>query len=158
MNNKVIVPALVVLTIVGIGVFGATQTSAQTNSGFTSLVEQIATKFGLKQSDVQAVFDQHRQDRQTQMETQFEAKLSQDVKDGKITEAQKQLIIAKHKELAVNRQKYKESLKSMTADQRKTTREKEKNDLETWAKQNNIDLKYLYGGLGNGFGRGHGMK
>jgi hypothetical protein len=42
----------------------------------------------------------------------------------------------------------------MTPEQRKAAMEAEKTDLENWAKQNNIDMKYLFGGDM----KGRGMK
>jgi hypothetical protein len=94
------------------------------------------------------VFDQHRQQMQSNMEQKYEQHLDQLVKDGKITDAQKQLILAKHKEIVQKMQSNKDSFKNMTADQRKQAMQQEKTDLENWAKQNNIDLKYVVGGFG----------
>ena len=149
-KSKIIL-SIVGLALVGTVLFGAVNTFAQDTASdqnpMASLVQKIADKFGLKKEDVQAVFDQDRQERQVQMQTRFEEQLSQDVKDGKITEDQKQLIIAKRKELEANRQTNMESMKNMTDDERKAAMEKEKQELENWAKENGIDFQYLFGGF-----------
>jgi hypothetical protein len=155
--NKKIFLTVAAISIIGIGLLTSTTIFAQDavngQNPMSSLVAKIADKFGLKKEDVQAVFDTDRQERQQEMQTKYEEQLSQDVTDKKITEAQKQLIIAKNKELETNRQAKMESTKNMTDDERKTAMEKERTELESWAKTNGIDLKYLMGGMGMG---GHG--
>lgn len=154
LKQKIIMSALAV-TLAGGAIFGTTYAFAQSNTTESStLVQMIADKFGLNKNDVQGVFDQFKTQRQTQMETKFEDRLTQDVTAGKITEAQKQLIIAKRKELQGNRQAFLESLKNMTAADRKAALDKQHQDLQNWATQNNIDIKYLMPGFG---GRGMGM-
>lgn len=111
------------------------------------IAQEIAKKFNLNVSEVKAVFDSHRQNRMTTMQAQYEAALTKDVADGKITEAQKQLILAKHKEIMANRQNKKADFKTLPVDQRKSAMEKQRTDLQTWATQNGIDLKYLVGGF-----------
>jgi hypothetical protein len=156
MGKKLLIAAAAV-TIVGIGAFGVKGAVAQdVQNGYTSLIQKIADKFHLNKDDVKAVFDQERADRMKQMETQYEARLDQLVKDGKINDAQKQLILAKHKELIANRQSAMQNFKTMTPDQRKAAMDQQHQDLQNWAKQNNIPLQYLMGGRGMGMmGKGH---
>ncbi len=148
--------AATVVTVLGVGTLGAGRVFAQTtntsSNPTSSLVQKIAERFGLQQADVQAVFDQERQDRQAEMETKYETQLSQYVTDGKITEAQKQLILAKHKELQAQREARKDDFQTMTQDERRAAKETERQELQTWAKENSIDLRYLMFGHGM---RGH---
>lgn len=155
-KKKILISALV-LIITATGVAATSHVFAQNaNSGpFSTLVQMIADKFNLNRNDVQAVFDQYRTDRQNAMQTRFEKMLNQLVQDGKITDAQKQLILNKWQELKANRQKDAANWKNMTPDQRKAARESQKQALSDWAKQNNIDLQYLYAGRMGHFG---GMK
>jgi len=139
--KKKILLTTAVAAIIGATLLTSTQvfaqTTASTQSPMSSLVQKIADKFGLKKDDVQAVFDQSRQEMQAQRETLYEAELSTLVTNGKVTEAQKQLIIAKHKELVTNRQLNKNA---------------EQKSLADWAKQNGIDAQYLrFGRHGRGF-------
>lgn len=173
-KKKLIISALV-LTIAGIGIFKSTQAFAQdtNNNPFSTLVQKIADKFQLKKEDVQAVFDQDRTERKAQMETKraerqaegekkYLAQLDQWVKDGKITEAQKTLILNKHKELQSNRPSELQNMQGKTEEEKKAAMEAKKTEmatkrkeLEDWAKQNDIDLQYLFGA---GMGQFGGMK
>lgn len=159
--------AITTVAILGAGVFASTKVSAATtsvtDSPMSTLVQKIADKFGLNKADVQAVFDQERADRQAEMQAKFEAQLTQDVTDGKITDAQKQLVLAKRKELESARQAEMQSLEGKTAEERqaamaakKTARDAERTALQNWATQNNIDVKYVFGGFGKGHRGGFG--
>jgi hypothetical protein len=155
-TKKVVLSGLTA-AILTAGILGTTYAYAQGAPGDSSnLVQEIANKFGLKQSDVQAVFDQDRADQKAQRQQQYEARLTQLVTDGKITADQKSLILAKHKELEENRQSTMEKMKTMSQSERKAAMDADKTALEAWAKQNNIDVKYVMG-FGKGGGRGgHG--
>ena len=97
--------------------------------------------------DYQKTEQSTRQKDMQQRETDSLAKL---VADGKITEAQKQLIIA---EMTALKAKYNpENSKSLTDEQRKTQMQAERDELAAWAKANNIDEKYLM--FGRGFSGG----
>lgn len=137
----------------GVVTFGTTHAFAQSNGQGETLAQMIAQKFNLNPSDVQSVMSQYRQDRQTQMEANFKARLDQDVKDGKITADQETLILNKRQELQTNRKSEFANFKNMTPDQRKAAMQSQKQDLENWAKQNNIDIQYLFG-----FGMRGGMR
>lgn len=153
MKNKFIIVALV-LVVAGAAVAGNNRVFAKnTENGPNSILVQILSdKFNLNKNDVQAVFDQYKTNRQQDMQNKYDESLSQAVKDGKITEAQKQLILAKHQELQSQRKTDFESKKNMTPDERKNAMQVQKQALEDWAKQNNIDIKYLMGGRMGHFG------
>lgn len=167
MDKRIALP-LTVIACSGIALFAATQVHAEDITGRNgqAIVQKIAQKFGLKETDVQAVFDQNRQDRQKEHETAYEAKLSGYVKEGKITEAQKQLILAKHKELQTAHQQNMQNMQGKTPEEKKAAMEKwqktmetERAELEAWAKANGIDPTYLMFGEGprgqrNGLGAG----
>jgi hypothetical protein len=146
MNKRVVLAAAAAM--VGVGLLGSAQVFAESSSSqnpSSSLVQRIADKFGLKASDVQAVVDQSKKDSEAQRETNYESQLSQYVKDGKITEAQKQLIIAKHKELETSLQANMQNMKSMTPDELKAFAQNKMQDLRNWSKQTGIDFRYLLG-------------
>ena len=144
MKKSLLIPALA-LTMVGTVLF-ATQTFAQdTNSPHATLVQHIAEKFNLNKDDVQKVFDEERANRESAQQTKFASRLDQYAKDGKITDAQKKLILDKMSSMNANRAEEVEKLKSMTPDQRNATIKAQKDELKTWAKNNGIDLKSLLG-------------
>src|SRR3989338_237342 len=91
-------------TLLAVGVagmlgFGAYAYAASDSGLHQPMVQKIAERFGLNQDDVQKVFDEEHQARKAEMETKFNERLSQLVADGKLTEEQKQAIIAKRAEL-----------------------------------------------------------
>lgn len=157
MNIKKVIPTGMLLASL---LFSAVPAyAADTHPWYQTLIERIAQKFGLKQSDVQQVVDDVRTEHREQMEKTYEEKLSQLVADGKITDAQKKLIIDKHTELKNKREQNRTTFQNLSNEEKRTQMQKERDELETWAKQNNIDIQYLFGlgkhakGLG-GMGRG----
>lgn len=155
MKGKFLLPVFILIVAAATfsGVEKAYAQEPAKTSFIQNLIQRLAQKFGLKETDVQAVFDEASQQRQTQMQTRFEDRLSQAVTDGQLTEDQKQLILAKNKELQAKREQAKQNWQNLTAEERKVAMQKERQELEDWAKQNSIDIKYLFGGLGK-FGKG----
>lgn len=137
-----------VLTVAGAALFGSVSVYAQTPTGQSqSLVQKLAQKFGLKEADVQAVFDEDKNERHANMQARFEEQLNQAVKDGKINETQKQAIIKKMAELKAQKEASHAQEKTMTSEEHRAAYEAKRQDLESWAQQNGIDLNLL-GGFG----------
>lgn len=146
----------ILLPVIGTVVMGSalavvTAANAQTTNNRNSLVTAIAQKFNLNQSDVQSVFDQNQKDRFAHMETMFESHLTQLVKDGKLTDAQKTLILNKRNELKTQ----KLDLSNLTPSERRAKLEAQRQSLEDWSKQNGIDINLIFSkGFGGFKGRG----
>lgn len=145
--------ALAVALLVGGGAYSAKAASTP-GTQMSSLVQKIAQKFGVPQADVQAVFDAERQEHMRQMQAQAEQRLTDLVTAGKITQAQKDLIVAKQKALQTKRQVYFEAMQGKTQAERKAAMEAQRTELEAWAKTNGIDMQYLMFGHGKGGHRG----
>ncbi len=152
-KTLLIVTALTVAFIV----VGTTSTYAYGFGGvdMTTLVERIATKFGLKTSEVQSVFDGHRAERQREMQDRFSERLDEMVSAGKITKEQKALIIAKHTELQSQRGKDIDTWRDLTPQERRAQMQKRRDELEAWAKEHGIDVSSVFL-FGRGMGRGMG--
>lgn len=137
------------LTVLGLAattllIFGATNIQAQdTSDNYPPIVQKIAEKFGLKESEVQVVFDQQRIAHHEEMQVKFEARLASLVTNGTLTQVQKEAILAKHKEMQEKREENKDKVKDMSKEERKAFFESQKKELEAWADQNNIDLKVI---------------
>lgn len=134
----------------GVGIASAASNTSTTESN--SLVDKIATTFHLDKSQVQAVFDQNRQEHRANMEAKRADALKQAVTDGKITQAQADHITAAWKEI--------DDLRGTTkpSDMSTTTRDQIKqkmDDLRDWLKQQNIDMRNL-GMMGTGHRHGFG--
>lgn len=146
--NKRLLLTVAATGIMGAGLVGATGAFAQSTVSpqehRAAFIQKITDRFKLNKDEVQKVFDEER----------HSARLDQLVKDGTITEAQKQLILKKHEELQAQHEQNRASLQTMTPEQRKAAVATKKQELETWAKNNGIDPQYL-GFFGK---RGFGMK
>lgn len=155
MKNKVTLSALI-LSIFTLVAMGATSVSAQTvPDPHSTIIQKIAQKFGLKEEEVKAVFEQEQTERQAKMLAKYEEQLTKHVQEGKITEAQKGLILSKKKELVAARHTNKENLKNMTPEERRTVLDTKRQELTAWAQQNGIDPQYLRGFKGSKRGELH---
>lgn len=72
-----------------------------------------------------------------------EERLTKLVSEGKITEEQKSLILAKEEEMEAARQAQMESETELTEEERKAAMEEEQAELRKWAEENGIDMQYL---------------
>ncbi len=172
MNKKLIIPAALLMTAVGTGIFLTRPVNAQEGqNNHQSIVDRLVAKFGLKKEEVETVFQEDQQARQQENQARFEAKLEEAVTAGELTAEQKALILAKHQELQQqnqNRGPKGEDWKNLSAEERqtqmqaeKTERENRQAELKAWAEANGIDMKYFNLGRGefeNGpQGKGRGM-
>jgi len=150
MKNKSII-AVITLVVVGIVFFGASAVEAQNDTApFGDLAQKIATKFGVDQTEVVAVFEEHRQERQSQMQARFEERLNQYVTEGKLTQDQKALILAKHQELRSERLANQGNWQNLTPEERQSQMQAQHEEMETWANANGIDTSIFFGLGGNG--------
>ena len=156
--KKKLLVSIAVVTLAGASYFGTAHVFAQSSEEQgTSLVQRIATKFGLNQTDVQAVFDEHRHEQHAKMQERFEKTLSQAVTDGKITEEQKTKILEKFSEQKTQKEADRGTFKNMTPQERKAAHEKKHAELKAWAEANSIDLQTLSGAFGSKKGMGKPM-
>lgn len=162
MNKKyflyALIPAIAVVS------FGAVAFASQENgkNPMSDLVTKIAQRFNLQEKDVQAVFDENRTEKQTEKQADNQQKftdaLKKAVTDGKLTQAQADLIIAKRAELVAKMKTFFET-GTKTKEEIKTASKQMHADLNAWATANNIPQEYVkFLGLGFGGGRmGRGM-
>jgi hypothetical protein len=132
LKNKNIILASASVLALGVASFtGMSLASAATSPNSSdSLVDKIASKFNLNKNDVQKVFDDDKTAREAERQKDFSDRLQNKVDSGDITATQKTLIENKMKEL-------------------QSKKDTELKDLQKWASDNKIDMKYLHG-----FGRG----
>jgi hypothetical protein len=116
-NKKILIPTIGLIAAIGLGALGVSAVKADETTTYPPIVQKIAEKFGLNESDVQSVFDQERQDRINQMQQAREQRLEQAVTDGVINEDQKQAIIDKWSEMQKERQQKEADLQKWFQDQ-----------------------------------------
>lgn len=144
MNKKIV--AVLTLIILTMALFSPKQSQAfwpfdsgnknQSTSQFPTIIQKIVDKFKLNSDEVKKVVDETRTERQKQRQAKYEEWLDILVKAGKINDTQKQAILKKHEEMQNQQQ--------TEWQQRETKRQ----ELEAWAKENNIDTSYLFGAFG----------
>lgn len=123
-----------------------------------SIIDKLATKFNLNKADVQKVFDEDRSAHEAARSAEVKTKLDQLVKDGKITQAQEDKLIAKAKELQSTHEANREKFKSMTEDERKSAMKSERDSLKQWLSDNGLTEEYGRYLMGRGGGpKGMGM-
>jgi hypothetical protein len=154
-SKKIMLP-MCALALVAAGGFGVAQVSAaaDTSSPKASIVQKLADTFHLDKAKVQAVFDEQHKANQADREKSYEDRLTQAVTDGKLTAAQKTLVLTEHNKLKAELDA---AVSASAADKtaRKTAMDKVRTEAADWAKANNIDAKWLMiGGPGRG---GHGF-
>ena len=129
-------------------VFASESADAETNPTQT-LVKKIAAKFSLQEAAVQAVFDEDRTQRQSEMHakmtTALADRLQTAVHDGTITNEQKTLILAKLDQLQKQRETDRSTWQNKTPQERRTAMLELRTELESWAKENNIAVSSIMG-------------
>lgn len=142
-SKKIMLPALALALGVGVITASAHVVQAATDSNTLSLPQRVAERFGLEQSEVEAVFDEFRDERHQEMKSHFEEKLSTLVTEGKLTEEQKSAILAKKEELWTEHQ----TLHSLSPEERKAFVDTEREELKAWAQAQGIDWEAIFGEL-----------
>jgi hypothetical protein len=146
-NIKKSVIAAATIAAVGAGGLGISSAFAAHTSGGNnpraeareSLIEAIATRFGINADEVRAVFEEEREARQEEREVHEAERLAQAVEDGKITQEQADAIAAHREEM----EGFKESLKDLSADERHEAVKEKMEEVKAWAQENNIPREFL---------------
>ena len=146
-NKKLLTVAGLLATVGVAGVLGLSSVSAEETTDsksdpMSSLVDKIASKFNLKEEEVQAVFDEHKDEMQAKHKSKIEERLNTAVSEGKLTQDQKNKILAKLEELKNDRPD-KSELENKSPEEIKALMEQKRSELEAWAEQNDIPKEHL---------------
>lgn len=155
MRKKYTIPLIAAAAMAGAIFLGANFASAD-SEGESTLVDKLVTKFNLNKEEVQAVFDEHHEERKAEMDQRRASDLQAKVDDGTITAEQKTLIENKLKEMDTQREALRDQ--DLTRDQMREKMQALHDELETWAEDNNINLEDIMpmGGPGGHRGMGEG--
>ncbi len=152
--------AAVAIAGVSAGALGANAVFAAESTerpGMEMIVEKIATKFNLDSEDVRIAFEEHRAEMEEEMQAREAERLAQAVESGELTQAQVEAILVKRDELRLRMEEARENFEPGTEIDRETVKEQmraEMEDLQAWADEQGIDLKYLHP-FGHRIGEGH---
>ncbi len=163
MNKKYLIISALTVGVLGVTGYGLTHSVyAESANRYSPIVQKLIEKFNLNTSEVDKVIETERSERQADRQKNLEERLNQAVTNKEITEEQKAKILAKHEELKNS----KENWENLTREERQAKMQEHRTNLEQWAKDNGIDIKYLMGmgecgkgmkgGEGRGFGNGMG--
>lgn len=118
----------------------ATESPGATDTGNTSIIDKIASRFNLDKNEVQAVFDEEHQARETEREAHEKQMLDKAVSSGKLTQAQADHIAQVMSEIrALHNEAEPGRLTSDALDQIKSKMDA----LHDWAEANNIDVPFM---------------
>lgn len=127
------------ITTAGIGVSYAAEQNTDQANPMESLVSAIATKFNLSETDVQAVFDEQRDQMEAEREQIFADKIAQAVTDGDLTQDQADQLQDKRNAI----ESLRESLADSTDEERREAMKTAMDELHQWALDNNIPREYV---------------
>ncbi len=134
-----ILTGCVLLAVFGFGIAQAR------NGNYPDLIDKLIERFNLDRQEVEQFFEEIHEERMEQAQVYFDGRLDELVEQGKLTEEQKQLIIAKKEEMC---QKM-EQMKQLSPEERREAMEQHREEMKTWAEENGIELNYVFGH--NGF-------
>lgn len=148
LSKKLLIPFISGIAIVTVATTGIAFAQTPAVSG---LAQAIAQHFNLNPTDVQSVITQYqqtqKQSKQQQIQQKVKSYLDGKVKDGTITQAQETALIAELQKIQTEYST--ESWKNLTPDQRQQQFQKMKQELQSWAQSQGIDLsKVLPQGMG----------
>ncbi len=113
----------------------------------TLLIDRIVERFNLDKDEVSGVFEEFNLERQVEirkeMRTREEEKLAKMVENGKITEEQKTIILAKH----IDIQAKMEALKDLEPEQKQEEMKKLRDEMKTWLEENGLNDFRGFGGF-----------
>ncbi|OGC50410.1 hypothetical protein A2716_04355 [candidate division WWE3 bacterium RIFCSPHIGHO2_01_FULL_40_23] len=161
MEKQNVLTSLLILGVTGVFVYALSGSAyAQSNGQYSPLIQRLIEKFNLNKTDVDKIVQEFRTERQTEMRKSHEERLNQAVKDGKLTNEQKNKILSKFDEFKNKRDEF----ANLTPEERQKKMQEHKEELEKWAEENDIDESYIFGfgrrfhkGFAKGFRFGQGL-
>jgi hypothetical protein len=140
--KKTTLALLTLSALLAAGFFVTGQVKAEDNDiNYPPVVQRLIEKFNLDGDEVEEVFAEVRQERQTLDKNRFEERLGQLVSDGSLTEEQKQAILNKREQLRQESQNW----QNLSVDERHKLMEEHRNQMQLWADQEGIDLSLTFG-------------
>ncbi len=130
--------AAAAIALMGGATLGISSTFAASaeNEGkpFGKLIEAIATRFNVSTEEVEAVFNEHKEEMMENREAMHEERLAKAVEEGKLTQEQADAIQAHHEEMKT----FMDSLKDMSEEERKAAMEQHREENKNWAENLNL--------------------
>lgn len=137
LKKRLIIPTIVITGALAVGTIGAFPVNAHGN-GFKqgSLAQKISQRFNVSQDKVEEVLDEMRAEREAMRLMRFEERLDGYVSEGKLTSAQKDLLMDKREEMMAK----KDELANLSFDERRAKMEEYRKSIDAWLTQNGITV------------------
>ena len=119
-----------VLAILGGGLYANTASAQFNSERHNSFIDKLVEKFNLDKDEVEEFFKEIREERKERFRKRGEARLDAAVKNGEITEEQKQLIVDKRNELHEEFKQNRETFKNLSTEEKKEIVKKKQNPEE----------------------------
>ncbi len=153
-KKKFVFPSIIAIAIIAITLMSANYVSAQEGVVNRPIVQRLAEKFNLDTNEVQKVFDEERETRQAERYALFVEKLDDLVAEGKLTQEQKDYLVAHHEKM----QGVHEEMITLEPSERREKAQSLHSELEVWAESQNLDLSEIMPFQGRVMhGAGNGM-
>lgn len=139
---------------IAVPAFAATPTADTTfRDPQQTLIQALVKRFNLNETDLISFFQEQRAQHETQDVARVTARLTAQVTAGKLTEAQKNAIVAKMAEAKLKH----EAARKLTPEECRKLMEAYRTELEAWVTAQGLDRSYVPLIMGNQGGRGgHG--
>ena len=139
-KQKKLIIILILAFSIGAGTFLVSPVNAKGTSAANEVIERLSKRFSLNQNEVKSVFDEIRSEHHEKRIALLKGRLSEMVKNGQITEAQKTELLSL---ISTNKENM----------ERGEEKQERKSLLRDWAKKNNINLKSIFANYKEGRGK-----
>lgn len=141
MNKKVLILPIAVLSLGLVGILSMKSAQAQTAPNKDSLIQRIVSKFNLNQTEVDKVIADFHSEQEARRLAEIEARLTEAVNSKKITQEQKDKILAKIKEW----QSKKDDWSKLSPEDRRAKMEAHRDEMKAFAKIIGVDFHKIIG-------------
>ena len=153
--SKGMLAAGIVTTVAAGSIVGTSVASAHSGNGSGNVIDKLVERFSLNRDDVQAVFEEVRDEHQADMQAQRDEQLSELVQNGTLTQTQADALKAKQQEMHEYRNELRDQ--NLSREQLRTQLQEQRESFRAWADEQGIDLQAIKPDRGMGMdGHRHG--
>jgi len=117
MKAKLLIPALGLSALIGVGVLGVNAAQAVNAESLPPILQGFIEQFNLNEEEVKTYFEEQRQEKLELRQQNKEERLNKAIEDGVITEEQKQTLLDRFDEMKAHREEHKEEMKDLFEEQ-----------------------------------------
>lgn len=151
---KLLIPLLAVMMLAS-ATYATTNVKADDSKTFSPLVKRMIERFNLNENEVEEVVDEFRDEHHFRMQERMAERLGNLISEGLITEEQKDSLLDKFAEMRMEHEEMMGVRWKMTEEQRLAAYDAHRDQLESWATENGLNLNEILGVHGWGM-RHHG--